>query len=127
VPYLPKHLSATAALRLAETACTGGSLHDEAPLHQLLHVCSAALCADVLAAASAREPAAAAGIAATDAITAGAAHAGAAPAAVKPDRQISPPQQQPELLALPPQQEWESHWGNPVTLALEVRELVHAC
>ena len=135
------------ALQLVERCCHAGSLDDEAPLYQLLHNCSAALGADVSAAATARQPAAAAGSAAADAITADAERAQAAPAAVSSahhsraaggqqlgvalaqqhtaSQQIrgdSALQQRPQLQPELPQLEWESKWVKVVALALEVRQ-----
>jgi hypothetical protein len=83
VPWVSKALSASAALQLAEACCKAGPLDDEAPLLRLLHNCIAALHADVSAAASARGPAAAAGVATADGLAAGAARAQAGPAAAK--------------------------------------------
>ena len=83
VPWLSKAIAASAALQLAATCCDAGRLEDEAPLLRLLHDCTTALRADVSAAASAREPAAAAGVAAADGVAAGAARAQAGPTAAK--------------------------------------------
>ena len=147
IPWLKEDLAVSVALQLVERCCNAGSLDDEAPLYQLLHNCSAALGADVSAVASAWEPAATAGSAAADAVTAcaeraqaalaavsfaddsraaggqqpGAASAQQRPAAQQPAGDLAP-QQQPGLRPEPPQLEWESRWAKLVARALDVRQ-----
>lgn len=66
-PLLAADASALCALLLAAECCTANELDDEAPLLQLLHRCSAALSADVAAAALSNRPAVAVGATAADA------------------------------------------------------------
>ena len=82
VPWLSKGVAASAALQLAATCRDAGRLEDEAPLLRLLHDCTTALHADVSAAASAQQPAAAAGGDAADGVAAGV-RAQAGPTAAK--------------------------------------------
>ena len=79
VPLFPAAETALYVAQLAESCCDAGQLKDAAPLVQLLDYCSAALAADVAAAAP--KPVTADSAAAADAIARGAAHAQAASAA----------------------------------------------
>lgn len=79
VPLFPAAETALFVAQLAESCCDAGQLKDAAPLVQLLDYCSAALAADVAAAAP--KPVAADAAAAADAVARGAAHAQAAHAA----------------------------------------------